>query len=57
MTFKDFPALDWDEILPGASSVEVEFVKGLLKYEGGWRMTAEEVCSFISCSLLFALSF
>lgn len=43
MSFVDFPAKTWEDILPGAETDEIAFVRGLLVYESGARMTATEV--------------
>jgi hypothetical protein len=43
MSFVDFPAKAWEDILPGAESDAIAFVKGLLVYESGARMTAAQV--------------
>lgn len=42
MRFKEYPAKSWEEILPGTTDVERDFVKSFLKFESGWRINAKE---------------
>jgi cyclin-dependent kinase len=42
MNFKDYPAKDWSQILPGTEEQAVDLVKSLVVFESGWRLTAEE---------------
>lgn len=47
MTFKQFAAKKWEEILPGVGREERELVGRLVRYESGERMRAGEVSGFL----------
>ncbi|KAL9101260.1 MAG: hypothetical protein Q9163_003458 [Psora crenata] len=43
MSFFDFPAKPWEQILPGVSSIERDLVSDLVRYESGKRVFAAEI--------------
>lgn len=43
MTFVDFPAKSWDEILPNATPEARNLVSGLVRYQSTERMSAADV--------------
>lgn len=43
--WKDFPARSWEEILPGARDDERDLVAGLVRFESGSRLSAEQALS------------
>lgn len=43
MKFTTYPSKPWSEILPGLQQEELDLVRGLVVYESGNRLTADEV--------------
>jgi len=46
MNFTQYPGKRWEDILAGAEVDAVDFVRKLIVYESGRRLSAHEVCSF-----------
>lgn len=49
MQFYEYPAKTWEEILPGVEVEARELVRGLVRYQSGDRLRAEEVSSSWNC--------
>lgn len=54
--YRVFPGRPWVKLLPGVDERGRDLVAGLVRWEGGWRITAEEVCGgFLLPSFPFRL--
>jgi cyclin-dependent kinase len=49
MNFTTYPAKSWSQILPGADEDGRRLVENLVKFESGWRLSAEDVRTPASC--------
>ena len=56
MTFLDFPAKVWEDILPGVDQDEAELVKDLVRYESKDRERAKQVSGLHAVMLLSPMS-
>jgi cyclin-dependent kinase len=49
MNFTTYPTKSWSQILPGADEDGRRLVENLVKFESGWRLSAEDVRTPASC--------